>query len=169
MNPQHVLRWIYQIRDALSAVDHANAASYAANAASYADAVASLHKDFIAPAVDQLPAARRLLITSHEFLGYFTSAYGFDLVMTVVPESEVAEPSARDIAELVDLIREREAPALFGDTFATDSTMQAIAQEADVALLGLYSDALSPSDGPAGNYLDYMRYNIETILTGLGG
>jgi ABC-type Zn uptake system ZnuABC Zn-binding protein ZnuA len=33
----------------------------------------------------------------------------------------------------------------------------------------LYSGSLSEADGPASNYLEYMNYNVTTIVEALGG
>ena len=47
--------------------------------------------------------------------------------------------------------------------------IEQIAREAGVPVAGtLYSDALSPPDGPAGTYIDMMRHNISLISEGLG-
>ena len=45
--------------------------------------------------------------------------------------------------------------------------MEAIASEAGVKMFGLYSDTLTDSGGPAATYLDYMRYNVTTIVDAL--
>ena len=168
MDPHNVIYWTLTIRDSLAALDHDHAEAYAANATAYASELVALEADFILPALEALPLEHRVLITSHESLGYFAATFDFELITTIVPGmSTLVEPSARDMVALIDLVRAEGVPAIFGDTFSPDRVMSTIAGETDVAVAGLYSDTLSESDGPAATYLDYMRYNVTTIVDAL--
>jgi len=170
MDPHNVIYWVLQIRDALSAQDPDNADSYAANAATYNLELIALESDFIVPALMDLPAEKRVLVTSHESLGYFATTFGFELITTVVPGmSTMVEPSARDVAGLIDTVRDEGVPAIFGDPFAPQPIMSAIVAETGAELAKLYSDTLSDAGGPAATYLDYMRYNVTTIVEALSG
>ena len=101
MDPHNVIYWVLKIRDTLAAIDHDNAEAYAANAAQYAGELVALEADFILPALEDLPEDRRILVTSHESLGYLATTFGFEIVTTVVPGmSTMVEPSARDVAAL---------------------------------------------------------------------
>ena len=170
MDPHNVIFWALIIRDSLSELDPDHAASYAANAHSYAMELVALHADFIMPALEDLPEEMRVLIASHESLGYLATTYEFELVSSLLAGMGTAvEPSARDIAGLIDQIREEGVTAIFGDTQVSESVMQTIANDAGVQLFGLYADTLSEADGPAATYLDYMRYNMTTIVDALKG
>jgi len=170
MDPHNVIYWALMIRDTLSTLDHDNEDAYAANAAAYAGELAALEADFILPALDELPDDKRVLITSHETLGYFATTFGFEIITTVVPGmSTMVEPSARDVAAMIDLVRDEGVPAIFSDAHLSDVLVQTIAGETGVEVVGLYSDALSDPDGPAATYLDYMRYNVATIVEALKG
>ena len=170
MDPHNVIYWLLMIRDTLAAIDHDNAETYAANAAQYARELVALEADFILPALEDLPEDRRILVTSHESLGYLATTFGFEIVTTVVPGmSTMVEPSARDVAALIDTVRDRGVPAIFSDTNAPENIMQTIAAETGAALVGLYSDTLSDNDGPAGSYLELMRFNVTTIVNALTG
>ena len=170
MDPHNVIYWVLMIRDTLSAADPDNAANYSANAADLSQELVALEADFILPALADLPAERRVLVTSHESLGYLATTFGFEIITTIVPGlSTMVEPSARDIANLIDRIRDEGVPAMFSDTQSSDSIMRVISAEAGVKLIGLYSDTLSDSNGPASTYLDYMRYNVTTIVNALKG
>ena len=170
MDPHNVIYWVLKIRDTLSAQDQDNAATYAANAAVYAQELVALESDFILPALEDLPAEKRVLVTSHESLGYLATTFGFELITTVVPGmSTMVEPSARDVAALIDKVRDEGVPAIFDDSFSPAKIMSTIAAETGTALVGLYSDSLSDDMGPAATYLDYMRYNVTTIVSALKG
>ena len=170
MNPHNVMYWTLMIRDSLSQADPDNAAVYAANAAAYLDELLALSEDFIEPALDALPQQKRILITSHDSLGYLAASYDFKIIDTVIPSgSTTSAVSARDVADLIDLIKAEDVPAIFGETFINENIMQMIARETAAELVVLYSGTLSASDGPAATYLDYMRYNLTAIIDALNG
>ena len=170
MNPRNVMYWTLMIRDSLSQADPDSAAVYAANAAAYLNELLALSEEFIEPALDALPQQKRILITSHDSLGYLAASYDFKIIDTVIPGgSTTLEPSARDVAALIDLIKAEDVPAIFGETFVNENIMRTIARETAAELVVLYSGTLSASDGPAATYLDYMRYNLTAIIDALNG
>ena len=168
MDPHLVIYWALQIRDSLSELDPDNADAYAANAAAYAAELVAIESDFIQPMLEGLPADQRTMITSHGSMGYFATTFGFEIVTQVVASVGTAvEPSARDLAQVIDRIAEEGVPAIFTDAMASDIIMNTVAEESGVRLAPLYSDTLSEIDGPAGTYLDYIRYNTSTIIGAL--
>ena len=169
MDPHNVILWVLQIRDALSAQDPGNADIYAANAAAYNQELLALESDFILPALMDLPVDERVMVTSHEAFGYLATTYRFELIFTLAGISTMVEPSARDVAALIDTVRDEGVPAIFGDPFAPQPIMSAIVAETGAELAKLYSDTLSDAGGPAATYLDYMRYNVTTIVDALSG
>lgn len=168
MDPHNVIYWVLMIRDSLSELDPDHADNYAANADAYIQELVALQSEFILPTLAELPAENRILVTGHETLGYFAAVFDFELVTTIVPLSEtLVEPSAREVADLIDRVRDAGVAAVFGDTYSPGRVLEVIAAETGVKIAGLYSDTLSDSDGPAATYLDYMRYNVSTIVEAL--
>lgn len=169
-DPHNVIYWTLMIRDTLSELDPTNAQIYAANAESYADALDTLTHDFIVPMVATIPEEQRILLTNHETLGYFAAAYGFEIVGTVIPGSAtLSEPSAAEVAAMIDLIRDEGVSAVFAETTVNTRLAEQVAAESGTQFYTLYSDSLSDPDGEAGTYLAYMRYNVTTIVEALGG
>ena len=70
LDPTLVVKSVENIRDGLSSVDPDNAGTYQANAATYIKSLGDLDA-WIKEQVAEIPAARRLLVTNHESLGYF--------------------------------------------------------------------------------------------------
>lgn len=170
MNPRNVMYWTLMIRDSLAEADPDNAEAYRANAAAYLNQLHDLSHDFIEPALADLPQQKRILITSHDSLGYLAARYDFDIIGTVGGSvSTLSEPSARRVAELIDLIQTDGIPAIFGETTANEDVMEMIARETGAELVTLYSGTLSEDDGPAATYLDYMRYNLGAVIGALQG
>ena len=84
------------IRDELSKVAPGNAETYKANADAYLAKVKALDAG-IEACMDQVPAAERKLVTSHDAFNYFTKRYGITVVGAVIPsQSTQAQPSAGD-------------------------------------------------------------------------
>ncbi|TET54873.1 MAG: zinc ABC transporter substrate-binding protein, partial [Anaerolineales bacterium] len=104
LDPHNVITWVENIEHALSAVDPANAETYQARAAAYVAELQELDA-WIEEQVAQVPEANRKLVTDHTALSYFARHYGLDLIGAVFPGySTLAEPSARELAELEDAI-----------------------------------------------------------------
>jgi len=158
--------YVGNIRDGLIAADPAGEKIYQANAAAYLAKLDKLDAE-IKAAIDQIPAARRKIITSHNAFGYFGQAYGVEFI---APEglSTDAEPSARDFAKLIEQIRREKIPAVFFENIADPRLVRQIAQETGAKIGGaLYSDALSQRGGPAATYIDMMRNNVRELTRAL--
>ncbi len=168
MDPHNIIYWSLMIRDVLSELDPGHADDYAAAAAEYIGELVALESDFILPLLETLPVEQRILITSHDSLGYLAATFDFQIISTVIPGgSTLVEPSARDVAALIDLINEMGVAAIFGETTVSTSEVETIAAETGAELAIIYSGTLSDG-GPASTYLEYMRYNLGTIVEALG-
>jgi zinc/manganese transport system substrate-binding protein len=160
--------YVGNIRDGLIAVDAAEKEIFDANATTYLAKLDSLDRE-IKAAIAAIPPARRRVITAHSAFGYFGDAYG---IAFIAPEglSTEAEPSARAVSRLIDQIRREKIPAVFLENIADPRLLQQIAAETGVRIGGkLYSDALSPSDGPAATYIAMMRSNVRELTLALTG
>ncbi len=166
-DPTLVKVWVDKIAQVLSERDPANAALYRANAKDYAQKLDELDR-WIQEQVSQIPPERRRLVTDHESFAYFARRYGFEQVGAVIPSySTLAEPSARELANLEDAIRQLGVSALFVDTAVNPSLTERVGRDTGTRLVRLYSGSLSQPDGEAGSYLDYMRYNVNAIVSAL--
>ena len=158
--------YVGNIRDGLMAIDAAEKKIFEANANTYLAKLDALDGE-IRAAIETIPSARRKVITAHSAFGYFGDAYGIEFI---APEglSTEAEPSARDIAKLIEQIRRENVPALFLENVADSRLLQRIGAETGVRIGGrLYSDALSPPDGPAASYIEMMRSNLRELTRSL--
>jgi len=154
--------YVANIADAFCAADAAGCDAYKTNAVAYAAKLDTLEKD-VKDAVAAIPAEKRTIITSHDAFGYFEHEYG---LVFHAPEgiSTEAEPSAADVARLIDQVKAEKAAAVFVENITNQRLIEQIASETGLKIGGtLYSDALSPADGPASTYVDLMEHNIATI------
>jgi zinc/manganese transport system substrate-binding protein len=169
-DPRRMVAAVEIIADELAGlIDDSSADTLAASADDYLERLADLDGR-IEAAVAALPEERRRLVTNHHVLGYFADRYGFEVLGAVVPSgTTLASPSARDLADLTTVIEAAGVSAIFAETSQPGRLVEALASEAgiDVAVVELYSESLGPSDGPAGTYLDMMRFNADAIVGSL--
>lgn len=157
------------IRDGLMAADAANAAMFEANALAYLAQLTALD-EFVVAEVAKLPEDRRLLVTSHDTFAYFAARYGFEIVGTAFGSvsTEGGDPSAAEVAAMVDQIEAAGVPAIFAENVSNPALMESMASEAGVALAPtLYTDALGEEGSDGDTYENMIRANVTTIVTAL--
>jgi len=163
----NVMTWVQIVERKLSELDPASAETYAANATAYAASLEDLH-GWIEEQVAQIPEANRKLVTDHTVFAYFAHRYGFEQVGAVVPGySTLAEPSAQELAELEDAIRELGVKAIFVGSTVNSNLAQRVADDTGTRLVFLYTGSLGEPGGPAGTYIDMMRYDVSTMVGAL--
>ncbi|MEJ2597428.1 MAG: metal ABC transporter substrate-binding protein [Anaerolineales bacterium] len=166
-DPQNVKLWVQNIEKALIAKDPGNSQTFDANAKRYTQQLNDLDS-WIQAQVGQIPPGQRKLVTDHEAFTYFAARYGFQQVGAIVPGySTLAQPSAQELAALEDAIHKLGVKAVFVGETVNPKMAERVAQDTGVKLVYLYTGALSDSSGPASTYLDFMRYDVNQIVSGL--
>lgn len=161
-NVAHVQVMVTNIAAALAAADPTHADAYKARAAAYQADLSKLDADIRSQIAALAPAQRRV-ITSHDAFGYYGAAYGVTFLSPQGMNTE-SEASAKDVAKLIAQMRKQKIKAVFVENISDPRLTEQLAKEAGAAVGGeLYSDALSPSSGPATTYLDLMRFNTKAL------
>jgi len=112
---------------------------------------------------------RRQIITSHAAFGYLAARYGLEQI-PLEGLSPEAEPSARGIADLVDLVNTSGVTTVFFETLVSPKLAQTVAREAgvDTAVLnpleGLTDDEIAAGE----DYFSVMRSNLAALQKALG-
>jgi ABC-type Zn uptake system ZnuABC Zn-binding protein ZnuA len=167
-DPWNVMVWTSNAAEAMSTLHPEQAVLFQANADAYRSELQALDR-WIQDVVEELPEDRRRLVTDHFAFQYFAHRYGFEIVGAVIPAySTSAQPSAKEIAALVDAIRTLEVRAVFVGIGVNQRLAAQAAEDTGTALIPLYTGSLSSADGPAGTYLDLMRYDVGEIDQALG-
>jgi len=158
-------RYLPAIVAELSRLDPAGKATYETNAATYAAKLDALDAA-LAAKVATVPTANRKLVTFHDAFPYFARHYGFDLV-GVVLANVGQEPTASDLAALVDKVKAVGVKAVFSEAQFNPKLSQTLADEAGISqvVTTLYNDALGPA--PADTYLGMMTWNVDRIVEAL--
>ena len=117
-----------------------------------------------------LPAERRVLVTTHDAMGYWAAHYGFKVVGTIFegPSTTAGALNPRNIKALSDKIKQQKVKAIFAEAGVNPKLTEAVAREAGITIIEtLYVDTLSPADGPASTYIDLIMHNARTIAAAL--
>ncbi|NVP58611.1 zinc ABC transporter substrate-binding protein AztC [Mycoplana rhizolycopersici] len=160
--------YVKNIADAFCEADKAGCATYTANSEAYIARLGKLETE-VKAAIEAIPADKRTVITSHDAFGYFEHEYGLRFI---APEgiSTEAEASAADVAKLIDQVKHDKASAIFLENITNPRLIEQISTETGIRIGGtLYSDALSGREGPASNYIDMFRYNVNTMQAAILG
>ncbi len=173
-SPLNVIIWTENIQSALSAADPANASKYQNLAASYNFKLKTLDSE-IRTAVSRLNPDERKMVTDHSSFDYFARDYGFEISGKVISSSnDQAEPSARDIASLTELVRKENVKAIFvggtaGEGLKKLSASVAAESGRNLPVVELLAGSLATAGERGDNYEDFVRYDTELIVKALGG
>ncbi len=166
-DPNNVIVWARNIRDAFAKADPSHADEYKTNADAYIKELTALDA-WIKEQAAQIPEANRKLVTDHEDFNYFAARYGFEQVGAVIPSvSTGSAPSAQELAALEDAIRAGGVKAVFVGSTVSPDLSRRVAEDTGVRLVFLFTDSLSAPGGGAESYLAFMRYNVNAIVEAL--
>jgi ABC-type Zn uptake system ZnuABC Zn-binding protein ZnuA len=169
MNPLYALRYAELIRDWLSENDPANAGYYAENFERFRTVILQLHEAILADNVS-VPPANRKLLTYHDSWAYWAREYGWTVIGAAQP-SDFSEPSAADVARLIEQIRAEGVPAVFGSEVFPSGTLETIARESGARFIDQLSDDEPPGkpDDPGHTYIGMLVENMKIMFEALGG
>ena len=167
-NPHNVVLYTRNIAAALAKVDPAGATAYQTNANAYVKELQAL--DTWAKAqFAAIPADKRKAITSHDAFGYLAAQYQ---IKFLAPQgvSTDAEPSAREVAQLIRQIQRERIKTVFVENMSNPKLLAQLGKDAGVTVgPALFVDALSAAGGPADSYLKLMRHNVTQLAAGMRG
>jgi ABC-type Zn uptake system ZnuABC Zn-binding protein ZnuA len=168
-DPILALKYAEVVRDTMSERDPDNADYYSENYDKFAGRIADLDAAIVA-IIATVPSGNRKLLTYHDSWAYFARRYGMTVIGAMRP-SNFSEPSAREVADLIQQIKSEEIPAVFGSEVFDSDVMETIAAESGAA----YVDELSDDDLPGApgdprhSYLGLVVNNLEIMVPALGG
>jgi ABC-type Zn uptake system ZnuABC Zn-binding protein ZnuA len=166
LDPTLVKRYyLPAIASKLTELDPEGKSTFDANVASYGAQLDALDTELKAK-IDTIPAANRKLVTFHDAFPYFARHFGFELV-GVILENVGQDPSAADLAALVEKVKAAHVKAVFSEAQFSPKLTETLAQEAGITTVvtTLYNDALGPA--PADTYLGLMRWDVDHVVAAL--
>jgi zinc transport system substrate-binding protein len=112
---------------------------------------------------------RREIVTSHAAFGHLADAYGLRQI-ALTGLSPEAEPSAKDLEDLISTVEREGATTVFFETLVSPDLAETVAREARVETAVLDPlEGLSEDDLDAGaDYFTVMRDNLSALRQALG-
>ncbi len=166
MDPILIAASLDELAQALADADPEHAAAYEDRAAAYARELQRLARD-LDRSLAEIPAERRKLVTSHDALGHFVGRFDFEFVGAPFGISPEAEPSAEEVASLIERIKRERVPAVFAEDTDDPELMEEIAREAGVEIV---DDLLVEGfGGRVESYEEMLRFDAERIAEALAG
>lgn len=158
--------YVRNISKGLEQSDPANAEYYQRRAKDYAQRLQELD-DSIKTRLQAVPVEKRKVITSHDAFSYMGKAYDIRFIPLVGVSSQ-AEPSARDIATIIQQARSEQIQAIFVENTVSAKLVEQVARETGAKVGGtLYSDALGAPGSGVDTYLGMMRSNTDQLIKAL--
>ena len=116
------------------------------------------------------PEEERQLLTYHDAYAYFAEEYDWTVLGAIQPSS-FEEPTAQEVASLIEQVRETGVPAIFGSEVFPSTVLEQIAGETGATYVDdLRDDDLPGAPGdPDHTWLALMRFNYVTMVEALGG
>jgi ABC-type Zn uptake system ZnuABC Zn-binding protein ZnuA len=167
--PHLAKRYAQLIHEQLVALDPDNAEYFTDNLRKLEERLDDLDRR-IALVVDTIPPEHRKLLTYHDSFPVFAQRYGFEIIGAVQP-SDFSEPSAREVAGLINQVRDSGVPAIFGSEVFPSPVMEAVARESGAVFVDdLRDDDLPGAPGGARHtYMGLMLADLEAMAPALGG
>jgi ABC-type Zn uptake system ZnuABC Zn-binding protein ZnuA len=168
-DPLYAKRYAQIVKNTLSELDPGSAELYEENDLAFAKRIDELDRD-VREVTETVPPENRVLLTYHDSFPYFAREYGWTIIGAIQP-ADFAEPTAQEVARLIDQIRAQHVPAIFGSEVFPSPVLQQIANETGAR----YIDDLRDDDLPGDNgdrdhsYFGLMVFDFRTFMGALGG
>jgi len=111
---------------------------------------------------------KELIIAGHEAFGYLASRYGLRQI-ALTGSSPEAQPSPRQLQEIVNLIRAKKVRTIFFESSTPQAYARVIARETGAELCGLSTgvNLTRPELENKTGFIELMKRNLEILRKGL--
>lgn len=165
LDPVLAQHQVQQIAAALSRVDPPGTATYEENARALIEELQALDTEY--QVLSACP--RQEIVISHAFFAYPAQRYGLEQEPIIASISPDAEPTPKQVAELVQFVREHGIRHIFFETLVSDRVARVIADETGARTMVLNPiEGLFPEEIAQGmDYLVLMRENLANLKVAL--
>ncbi len=169
LNVYYAIKFANLTRDKLIEIDPFNSKYYTENSKKYTELLKQLDNG-IKKSIMTIPPENRKLLTYHDSWAYFAPRYGMTVIGVIQP-SDFGEPSAKDVADLIDQVRAEKVPAIFASEVFPTNIIDQIAKEGNITVVETLSDDDLPGKSGDNNhsYVGMMIENMKNMILPLGG
>lgn len=167
----NAIRMVENVRDALAAASPADETTFRERASALIERLEAVDAE-IRALIEEIPDERRGIVTNHDAFGYFIDEYGLRFVGSIFPSLDVeAEPSAGELAALIDTLRTENIVAIFSESAVDPELARAVAEETGAVVVAepLYTDSLGPEGSGAETLEGMLLHNAEVVHDALIG
>lgn len=151
---------VNNIANGLAEYDSKNADKYKANAEAYIKLLQAqsdkMHKELDV-------YKNKDIVTFHEAFPYFAKEFGLNIV-SVVEREPGTEPSAGELAELIDTIKKTNCKVLFAEPQYSQKAADSIAKQTGAKVYLLDPIVTGEKDAPADSYIKAMDENLKVLI-----
>lgn len=151
---------VENIANGLAEFDTKNANAYKENAKEYINLLDAqsekMHKE-----LDQFK--KKDIVTFHEAFPYFAKEFGLNIV-SVVEREPGTEPSAGELAELIDTIKKTNCKVLFAEPQYSQKAAESIAKQTGAKVYLLDPIVTGDKDAAADSYIKAMDENLKVLV-----
>jgi len=169
LNAAYTMKYSELVMDKLIEMNPENREYYKKNTQKFLKKLEQLDKA-IFTAVKTIPEKNRKLLTYHDSWAYFAKRYGMKVIGAIQP-SGFAEPSAREIAGIIDQLKKESVPAIFGSEVFPSKIEKQIAREVKIKHITTLRDDDLPGKicTKEHTYIGMMLDNMKNMIPALGG
>lgn len=165
-DPREVAEVVDALARTLGEVDPSGAETYERRAGEFDRALRRL-RDEVSATANAVPETRRMLVTQHDFLGYFARRFEFEVAASVIPGFSSQGDTTTDArVRVLEALDEAGVCAVFDPASGSGTLSEVVAAEADgeVVVVPLLADTVTDVET---TYAEMMRENANHITEAL--
>ncbi|RLK62884.1 metal ABC transporter substrate-binding protein [Atopobacter sp. AH10] len=166
LNLENGIIYAKNICKQLIAKDPENKDFYQKNLDAYVNKLSELDKT-AKEKFNNIPAEKKLIVTSEGCFKYFSKAYG--VPSAYIWEINTEEEGTPDqIKNLVEKLRKSKCPSLFVESSVDDRPMKTVSKDANIPIYAkIFTDSVAEPGKDGDSYYAMMKWNLDKIAEGL--
>lgn len=166
LNLENGVIYAKNIAKHLSEKDPKNKEFYEKNLKAYVEKLETLDQE-AKKKFDNIPAEKKLIVTSEGCFKYFSKAYG--VPSAYIWEINTEEEGTPDqIKTLVEKLRQTKVPSLFVESSVDERPMKTVSKDTGIPIHAkIFTDSIAEKGEEGDSYYAMMKYNLDKIAEGL--
>lgn len=161
LDPNFYSQQAENVKNALIELDPANEATYTENAEKLSEELTALNEEFNVGLAD---LENRTIVVQHEAFGYLAHAYDLEQ-LAISGLANNAEPSAKQLAEMTNVVNERNIQVIYVDPTTSTTISETVSQATGAELRPLRTlEFITDEEIEQGeDYFSIMRENLAQL------